>query len=550
MADPRLAEINTPLCSEACRACLQAHPDLSFTQYILRGITQGFRVGFDRGCELKAVKKNMHSATQHPEIIDQYIQKECKAGTLVGPFQPQDISPPVHISQFGVIPKGHQGNAWRLIVDLSAPDAKSVNDGIKPESCSLEYTKIGDAVKTLNRMGSGTLIAKVDIKSAYRIIPVHPADRHLLGMEWNGATYIDATLPFGLRSVPKIFNAVADALHWILLQHGVSQLWHYLDDYLTAGRADSEECQRNCSIIHSICELLGVPLATEKCTGPQTCLEYLGFELDTQQGEIRLPREKLQRIEALLQGWGTKRSCTKHELDSLIGLLQHASTVVKPGRSFLRRMIVLAKAASKPWHHIRINASFRADLAWWIPFLRAWNGISMMSMLDDQVPGGTVTSDASGSWGCGAFSERKWFQLEWEANLLPKSIAVKEMIPIIIASAIWGKSWKGKLIRYLCDNQAVVAVIKARYSRDDELMHLLRTLFFFEALFGYQIEAQHLPGKHNELADNLSRNKLSSFLSNVHPVEQSPTPIPPELLRLLQDTQTNWTSATWTDMFN
>ena len=258
--------INTPpLHKEAWQACLQSHPDQQFTHYILKGITEGFRIGFDRRCKLKAAQKNMHSAAQHPLVIDQYLQDECKTGRVMGPFHAQDISPPVHISRFGVIPKKHRENSWRLIVDLSASDTQSVNDGIQPELCSLEYTKIGKAVKTINRMGPGTLIAKIDIKSAYRIVPVHPADRHLLGMEWKGAIYIDSALPFGLRSAPQIFNALADALQWILQQHGVSHLWHYLDDYLTAGAADSEECQRNCQIIASICELLGMPLAEDKC---------------------------------------------------------------------------------------------------------------------------------------------------------------------------------------------------------------------------------------------------------------------------------------------
>ena len=65
-------------------------------------------------------------------------------------------------------------------------------------------------------------MAKMDIKSAYRNVPVHPKDRRLLGMEWEGATYIDTTLPFGLRSAPLIFSAVADALAWMMQQRGVS----------------------------------------------------------------------------------------------------------------------------------------------------------------------------------------------------------------------------------------------------------------------------------------------------------------------------------------
>ena len=69
--------------------------------------------------------------------------------------------------------------------------------------CSLSYRIRGR---------SGALLAKLDVQSAYRNVPVHPEDQPLLGMEWRGDVFVDAALPFGLRSAPKIFNAVADAL--------------------------------------------------------------------------------------------------------------------------------------------------------------------------------------------------------------------------------------------------------------------------------------------------------------------------------------------------
>ena len=64
--DPRLAPINTPLHKEAWQACLWHHPDQNLVQYLTRGFTQGFRIGFDYSCELKGAKKNMHSA-RHSE---------------------------------------------------------------------------------------------------------------------------------------------------------------------------------------------------------------------------------------------------------------------------------------------------------------------------------------------------------------------------------------------------------------------------------------------------------------------------------------------------
>ena len=115
-----------------------------------------------------------------------------------------------------MIPKGHgTGKLRRLITDLSFPPGQSVNDGIDPALGTLTYVSVDTVANMAAWLGPGALLAKVDIKFVYRLIPVHPQDRLLQGMVWDGGAYIDPMLPFGLRSAPKIFNAVADALAWL-----------------------------------------------------------------------------------------------------------------------------------------------------------------------------------------------------------------------------------------------------------------------------------------------------------------------------------------------
>ena len=58
------------------------------------------------------------------------------------------------------------------------------------------------AISHIITFGPGTVLAKIDIKHAFRLLPVHPADRHVLAMHWNNNIYIDTCLPFGLRSAP------------------------------------------------------------------------------------------------------------------------------------------------------------------------------------------------------------------------------------------------------------------------------------------------------------------------------------------------------------
>ena len=44
-----------------------------------------------------------------------------------------------------------------------------------------------------------------------------------------------------LRSAPKIFNAVADVIRWMLKAMGVTHLAHYLDDFILLGKAGMPE---------------------------------------------------------------------------------------------------------------------------------------------------------------------------------------------------------------------------------------------------------------------------------------------------------------------
>ena len=95
-----------------------------------------------------------------------------------------------------------------------------------PEYYSLSYTLVDEAAKLIWRLGPQCLLAKVDIQSAYRMIPVHPEDRLLFGMVWKGNLFSDAALPFGLRSAPRIFTAVADVLEWQAKFEGITCIIH------------------------------------------------------------------------------------------------------------------------------------------------------------------------------------------------------------------------------------------------------------------------------------------------------------------------------------
>ena len=131
-------------------------------------------------------------------VVDLMIASELKLGRIAGPFS----APPFEdfvISPLGLIPKKEPG-AFRLIHDLSFPKGDSVNSGIPREYCSVSYEDYGYFVSILAAYeGRGCYIAKADIESAFRIIPISPLDYHLLGFMVDGQYFMPDAYQWAAR---------------------------------------------------------------------------------------------------------------------------------------------------------------------------------------------------------------------------------------------------------------------------------------------------------------------------------------------------------------
>ena len=394
------------------------------------------------------------------------------------------------------------------------------------------------------------MMAKIDIKNAFRLLPVHPADRHLLMMSWNNSIYIDLCIPFGLRSAPKLFNVAADLLQWIAEHNGVTPLLHYLDDFLTLGPPQSNICNHNLATLKHLCHRLGVPLALEKVEGPTTSLPFLGIVLDSECLEARLPEDKLVRIQRLLVTWLDKKKATKHEILSLVGLLQHTAKVVRCGRSFVSRMNATAAKVQELDYFTRLNNDFRSDLSWWHTFLAEWNGVSFLrqSSLSKHYDF-CIQTDASGSWGCAAFFEGDWIQLPWNNSWVPVGIMAKELAPILLSIAVWGTRLAKKQVLIQCDNMSVVQALRKGSAKDQIVMQLLRRLWFFVAYYDIELTCVHIMGAASSTADHLSRNNMTCLFSLNPQASLLPTQLPPSLLQIVSVNSPDWTSPHFRKLF-
>ena len=202
-------------------------------------------------------------------------------------------------------------------------------------------------------------MSKLDLSDAFRHILVNAQDWELLGSTWpveiDGTVvpgyFIDTFLPFGLRSSPALFLKFVEGLKFVMSSRGASPIWNYLDDFWTCGPpSPNPHCRTSLDLMLGTCEHLGFTTNPAKTVLPTTNLILLGIELDSLAQEARIDQTRLAEVLHMLDKWSSRKHCTKRQLQSLIGKLHFISSVCRPGRTFVRRLIDLLSKASHPSH--------------------------------------------------------------------------------------------------------------------------------------------------------------------------------------------------------
>ena len=250
-----------------------------------------------------------------------------------------------------------------------------------------------------------------------------------------------------------------------------------------------------------------------------------------------------------MRQWRARKKATKRELLSLVGLLHHAAKAISAGWSFVRRLIDLSMRRPEMHHVLRLGSEARADLLWWSLFLEHWNGRVFFASIAAQ-PTFWVQSDDSGSWGCAAVTGSRWFNAPWSLAWRPERIALRELLSVVVAAAVWGSEWSGAVVLLESDNSTVVAAVNSGTSRDATLMPLLRSLQYIKAAFSFSLRARHLPGKLNHDADALSRGHSVLEKKRFCPqIAEESFPVPPTLWELLEQRRINWIRQDWRSQF-
>ena len=515
--------------------------DKDKTKYLEEGFKDCFKLNYQgplKECNRKSPNLKLRVGSKI-ELWNK-VMKEVELGRYAGPYE----NPPFDYfvqSPISLVPKD-KGLKTRLIFHLSYPrNGDSVTSGIPKEDCSVKYPEFDEAVKLCLNEGVNCDVGKSDMSSAFRHVPMtkdqwwvlvmmamHPITRQIF-------YFVDKCLPFGAAISCAIFQAVSDAIAWIVSCRTKKPNVNYLDDYLFAA-ALKAICDEQIQSFLQVCGRINFPVALEKTHCGTTILTFLRLLLDTERQIICIPQDKLIKASNWVNYFLNKKNkkATVKEFQKLCGILNFLCRCIVPGRAFLRRLY-LNNAKLKPHHHVKISQENKLDLLVWKEFLTHPDSFyrPFMESVTLNAEEIDMFSDASGNFslGFGAHCGPEWTYGKWNKAFCEKtkpSIEYLELFGVTVAVLNWIKFFANRRIVLFCDNELVVHMINGSSSKCKNCMVLIRIIVSESILQNARIYAKHVGTKQNGKADALSRLDFNRFwsLSPKGQMNRLPTSVP------------------------
>ena len=333
-------DIVTPVNADNLRRLLI---ESGYDQYKITYLYEGFKEGFELHYEgnlrkVQRIAPNLKLRVGSPIELWNKVMKEVELGRYPGPFE---WPPFEHFVQSPIclVPKD-KGLKTRLIFHLYYPKTgDSVNSGIPKEYCRVKYPDFKEAVKLCIHEGVNCSVAKSDMFSVFRHVPMKKDQWFLLVMKATHSTtkktyfFVDKCLPFGSSISCAIFQSISDAIaHIVKVRMNKSNV-NYLDDYLFAA-ALKRLCDLQVQEFLKICENINFPVALEKTYWGTNMLVFLGLLLDTRRQLVCIPIDKIEKALQMVEWFLNRKKATVLQFQKLCGSLNFLCRCIVPGRVF------------------------------------------------------------------------------------------------------------------------------------------------------------------------------------------------------------------------
>ena len=460
-------------------------------RWVLDTVSEGYRLEFTSPPpQTPAFRETKipSDPDQRQALLAEVQQLQEKAAIQRVP--PQDIR---YSSTFFLTTK--KNNQWRPILNL-----KPLNKYIRPRRFKMESLQA-----ILPELSQGWWAASIDLKDAYLHVPIFPSDRKWLGFFINRVPFQFRCLPFGLSTAPRTFTRIVKVVAEFLRLQG-HRIFVYLDDWLLVAPS-RPMLLRTISTTCQLVQNLGFIRNTEKSqTTPSQVIEFLGASLDLRQGRAYPTQDRISNTVSCAAALATAKQAPASLWMRLLGLIASMVAILPNCRLRMRVIQLHVLSQFNIRRHpmtksITVTPGVRKALTWWTQPINLQPGLPFTSTPSSC----TLTTDASKT-GWGAHLGSIQMSGTWTPKVAKKHINTLELWAIHLALRRVIRRVEGRTVLVQCDNMSVVAHINKQGGTKSRTLCLQTVKVLDWCLrHGIELQAVHLPGEDNKLADALSR---------------------------------------------
>ena len=448
----------------------------------------------------------------HIELIDnskfiqEYIDTESSHGALLGPFSTIPFVPWAQFSPMMTRAK-KESNKRRIIVNLSFPKGSSVNSGIKKgfflgKTLTFSLPSITNIIDILTTSQTERFIWSIDLARAYRQLRTDPLSVPLFGITFKNNMYFDLAPPFGCRTSAMACARTTSAVVYLINKKGYNCLC-YLDDFVGI-ESTLAKANKAFSYALSTLKYLGLETSEHKCKPPRQILTWIGYEINTRDLIIKIPKKKLEDILDECKTWIIGNMVTKKEVQKLAGKLNFIAKCIEPTKCYMNRILEFLRNTPKVGK-IQITEELLYDVSWFLEFASDFNGLVLLN--PKWKPDWHIECDAC-PLGGGAFSNQNYIAEKLNKDLTSLNLPICEIEALNLIVSL--NSLKPKVpsnfnIIIFTDNKTAQSVFESGYGRNKTLTAAARYISKFQARNSCTVRVKHKAGKDLVVADALSR---------------------------------------------
>jgi hypothetical protein len=534
-------------------------------QRVLQYIEKGADIGCKGAARLPSRSNNAASAFDFGPQVTDAIAEWVQKGYAYGPVDAAAVPPAAKISGIMVRPKPN--GSVRVILNLSAPKGRSVNDGIDKTEFPATMSSTAAWIAVLNEAGRGCLITKTDWAAAYKHICVRAEDTDLQWFSWCGKFFKELCLIFGGVSSAGIFDDAAKLVLDLVCRRASfprSMVCQHLDDVCAAAAAGSDSLAQFDAAFKEIAADVGVELAPrddhDKSFAPCTAGVVFGVHYDTVSWTWAIPDDKLATICIMLEQAMVQEELPAKTVRSLVGKLIHVKALVPGGRFNIDKVMRAYKAAAKTEGSVAISSACRRQFRFWHIFVRVCSGRVDIPRPPGQRSAGALNAytDAAGGSseavgrGTGGVLGDWWYYIPWARRInaggwrvdgkkVGRKLSALELVGPLVVVAAAADICRGRSLQVWVDNAGSVEVYRKGYSRNCRLCTtVVKAMATVAAGIGCHLEVLKITRCSSTgamLADQLSKAKFRDFRQTAAekgwPLKLEPARIPAVLLSWL-----------------